>query len=175
MKYALSIIILFFSLNASSKGTSVIGIGIFDILCDDATDNNPIYFNYENRLDKALYDIGPEEDNFFYLKPLAGIQYTTDNASYFYAGIYLDDNLGELFNNKENRLTFTPSFGVGYFEEGSGKDLGSNIQFKTSLEVNYKLLNDNKIGVSISHMSNANIEELNPGAEIFSISYQIPY
>ena len=32
--------------------------------------------------DNALVDIGPEEDNFFYLKPFAGLEVTTDSAFY---------------------------------------------------------------------------------------------
>ena len=38
-----------------------------------------------------------------------------------------------------------------------------------------KLLNDNRIGISFSHISNANIGDKNPGVEVISFSYQIPY
>ena len=64
---------------------------------------------------------------------------------------------------------------MGYFDEGSGKKLGHNIEFRTSLEVSYELENNNRIGLSISHISNANIGDKNPGAEIISLSYQIPF
>ena len=37
------------------------------------------------------------------------------------SGIYLEDNIGQLIQGKENRLIFTPSFGVGYYDYGSGK------------------------------------------------------
>ena len=37
-------------------------------------------------------NIGPKEDNFFFLKPFFGIEYTNDSASYFVTGIYFEDN-----------------------------------------------------------------------------------
>ena len=123
----------------------------------------------------TLFDIGPEEDNFFFLKPFLGCEYTGDSASYFLTGIYLEDNLGQLFDGKENNLIFTPSFGVGYYDDGSGKKLGHEIQFRTNLEISYVLKNDNRIGLSFSHISNANIGDKNPGVEVISFSYQIPY
>ena len=35
--------------------------------------------------------------------------------------------------------------------------------------------NENKIGLSLSHISNANLGNKNPGVEIISLVYQIPY
>jgi len=35
--------------------------------------------------------------------------------------------------------------------------------------------NKNRIGLSFSHISNANLGNKNPGVEIISLSYQIPY
>ena len=63
----------------------------------------------------------------------------------------------------------------GYYDNGSGKNLGNNIEFRTSLELSYILKNNNRIGISLSHISNANIGKKNPGVEILSLSYQIPY
>ena len=62
----------------------------------------------------------------------------------------------------------------GYYEDGTGK-LGNSLQFRTSLEISYELKNKNRIGLSISHISNANLGDKNPGSEIISISYHIPY
>ena len=111
----------------------------------------------------------------FFLKPLVGFEFTGDSASYFLAGIYLEDNVGQLFKGKKNDFTFTPSFAAGYYNDGSGKKLGNEIEFRTSLEISYKLKNSNKIGLSFSHISNANIGDKNPGVEVLSLSYQIPY
>ena len=56
-----------------------------------------------------------------------------------------------------------------------GKNLGNDLQFRTTLELNYKFENHNRIGLSLGHISNANLGDKNPGVEIISLSYQIPY
>ena len=166
---------IFFSNSIASKGTNVFGLGIYDIKFDGSEKNQATDFRYEYRSDKSLLDIGPEEDNFFFLKPFFGIEFTNDSASYFLTGIYIEDNLGDLFEGDKSKLFFTPSFGAGIYDDGSGKKLGNDIQFRTSLELSYELKNKNRIGISFSHISNANLGDKNPGVEILSFSYQIPY
>ena len=160
---------------AISKGTNVFGIGIYDVKFDGSEKNQATDFRYEYRSDKTLFDIGPEEDNFFFLKPFFGFEYTNDSASYILTGIYIEDNIGELFEGNESKLFFTPSFGAGIYNDGSGKKLGNDLQFRTSLEISYQLENKNRIGISFSHISNANLGDKNPGVEIISFSYHIPY
>ena len=171
----LIIFITLLSNNSISKGTNVFGLGIYDIKFDGSEKNQTTDFRYEFRSDKPLFDIGPKEDNFFFLKPFFGIEYTNDSASYFLTGIYFEDNLGELFEGKNNKFFFTPSFGAGIYNDGSGKKLGNDLQFRTSLELSYELNNKNRIGISFSHISNANLGNKNPGVEILSFSYHIPY
>ena len=160
---------------AVSKGTNVFGIGIYDVKFDGSEKNQATDFRYEYRSDKSLLDIGPEEDNFFFLKPFFGVEFTNDSASYFLTGIYFEDNVGELLEGKESKFYFTPSFGAGIYDDGSGKKLGNDLQFRTSLEVTYELKNKNRLGISLSHISNANLGNKNPGVEILSFSYHMPY
>ena len=167
--------IITFSSSAVSTGTNVFGLGIYDIKFDGSEKNQAIDFRYEFRSDETLLDIGPEEDNFFFLKPFYGIELTNDSASYFLTGIYFEDNLGELFEGEISKFFFTPSFGAGIYADGSGKKLGNDLQFRTSFEVSYELKNKNRIGISFSHISNANLGDKNPGVEILSFSYHIPY
>ena len=157
------------------QGYDVFGIGLYDVKFDGSSANYSTDLRYERRFDNTLIDIGPKEDNFFYLKPFAGIEFTTDSAFYLITGIYLEDNLGELMLGKENTWNFTPSFGFGYYDDGDGKKLGNNIEFRTTLEVSYQLENLNRIGISFSHISNANIGNKNPGVEIISLSFQKPF
>ena len=89
---------------------------------DGSEKNQATDFRYEFRSDKKLFDIGPEEDNFFFLKPFYGVEVTNDSASYFLTGIYFDDNLGELFEGEKSKFFFTPSFGAGIYDDGSGKN-----------------------------------------------------
>ena len=100
---------------------------------------------------------------------------TSDSANYFLAGVYLEDNIGTLITGNSSNFIFTPSFGAGYYDEGSGKKLGNNIEFRTTFEISYQLKNENRIGFSFEHISNANLGDINPGVEIFSLSYQVAY
>ena len=169
------IVFISFSNSLAGKGTNVFGLGIYDIKFDGSEKNQATDFRYEYRGDNSLLDIGPEEDNFFFLKPFFGIEFTNDSASYFLTGIYFEDNLGELFEGDKSKFFFTPSFGAGIYDDGSGKKLGNDLQFRTSLEISYELQNKNRIGISLSHISNANLGSKNPGVEVLSFSYHIPY
>jgi len=174
-KIILLIVFFLFSTGAYSSGINVFGLGVYDIKFDGSEKNQATDFRYEFRSENSLLDIGPEEDNFFFLKPFFGIEYTNDSASYFLTGIYFEDNLGELFEGNKSKYYFTPSFGAGFYDDGSGKKLGNTLQFRTSIEVSYELKNKNRIGISLSHISNANLSSKNPGVEILSFSYHIPY
>ncbi len=168
-------VLLFKTSTLFAQGYNVYGLGIYDVKFDGSSSNYATDIRYERRFDNTLFDIGPEEDNFFYLKPFIGIETTTDSAFYFLGGIYLEDNLGKLFIGKANKWNFTPSFGLGYYEDGNGKKLGNTLEFRTTLELSYQLNNDDRIGFSFGHISNANIGNKNPGVEIISLSYQKPF
>ena len=169
------IILITLSSPAFSIGYDIYGIGIYDIKFDGSSTNNAVDYRFERRFDNTLIKIGPESENFFNLKPLAGIELTSDSAAYLLGGIYLEDNLGALFIGNESNLNFTPSFALGYYDDGDGKKLGNNIEFRTTLEISYQLENKNRIGFSFGHISNANLGDRNPGVEILNISYQIPF
>ncbi len=171
----ITILIISLTNAALTKGTNVFGLGIYDVKFDGSEKNQTTDFRYEYRSNNSLVDIGPEEDNFFFLKPFFGFEYTNDSASYLLAGIYFEDNLGELFEGNKSKFFFTPSFGAGIYDDGSGKKLGNDLQFRTSFEVSYELKNKNRIGISYSHISNANLGDKNPGVEILSFSYHILY
>ena len=176
MKVILFILLtVFFSAKTYSSDLNIYSLGIYDVKFDGSEDKQTTDFRYERRFDNTLFDIGPEEDNFFYLKPFIGIETTTDSAFYFLGGIYLEDNLGKLMTGKENKWNFTPSFGLGYYDDGNGKKLGNKLEFRTTLELSYQLNNNDRIGFSLGHISNANIGNKNPGVEIISLSYQKPF
>ena len=175
MRTLIFFLVIFIYTPAISKGYDVFGLGLFDVKFDGSSTNTATDFRYERRFDNVLVDIGPEEDNFFYLKPFAGIETTSESAYYILGGIYLEDNLGLLFTGEQSNFIFTPSFGVGYYDDGDGKKLGNKLEFRTTLEISYEMQNKNRIGFSLSHISNANIGNINTGVEIISLSYQNPY
>ena len=158
-----------------AEGYEVFAIGNYDIKFDGSTTNDAIDYRYERRFDKTLLQIGPENYSFFEIKPFAGFEITSESATYFLAGVYLEDNIGTLFTGDSSNFIFTPSFGAGYYNDGNGKKLGSEIEFRTTFEVGHQLKNENRIGLSFGHISNANIGDNNPGVEILSLSYQMAY
>ena len=174
-KYLLGLFIILFSSNVFSRGYDVVSIGLYDIKFDGSSTKTASDFRYERRFDNSIFYIGPESENFFYLKPFLGIETTSDSALYLLGGIYLEDNIGLLFTGNKSNYLFTPSFGLGYYKDGNGKKLGNEIQFRTTLELSYEFKSSNRIGLSFGHISNANFGDKNPGAEILSLSYQIPF
>ncbi len=175
MKISSFLILFLLSSNLLASGINVFGIGIYDIKFDGSEDDQTTDIRFERRIDKSIFNIGPKEDNFFFLKPFVGFETTGDSASYFLTGIYLEDNLGKLIKGEQNKFIFTPSLGVGFYDDGSGKKLGNDIQFRSTIEISYVLNNNNRIGLSFGHISNANLGDKNPGVEIIGISYQVPY
>ena len=174
LKFFLLISFLF-SKSLFATGYDVFNIGFYDVKFDGSATNTASDFRYERRFDNSIIEIGPENENFFFLKPFAGIELTSDSALYLLGGIYLEDNLGTLFVGKDSNFIFTPSIGAGYYDDGDGKKLGSNIEFRTTLEFSYQLESKDRIGLSFGHISNANIGDKNPGVEIISLSYQVPF
>ena len=174
-KLIIMISIFCFSNICFSKGYDVYSLGLYDVKFDGSAKDRAVDFRFERRFDNSIVEIGPESENFFYLKPFLGVELTSDSAAYYLAGVYLEDNLGTLFSGEKSNLIFTPSFGAGYYDNGDGKKLGHSIEFRTTLELSYQLMNENRVGVSFGHISNANIGDKNPGVEILSFSYQIPF
>ena len=174
-KIIISLFLILTSGNLLAQGLNVYGIGIYDVKFDGTEDNQTLDLRYERRFDNSVLDIGPKDDNFFFLKHFLGFEQTGDSAYYILTCIYLEDNLGQLIQGKRNKILFTPSFGLGYYDNGSGKNLGNDLQFRTTIEFSYELNNENRIGLSFGHISNANLGDKNPGVEILSLTYQVPY
>ena len=161
-----------------ANGYNVFSFGLYDIRKweeSGSQSSEAIDWRYERRFDNSVFGIGPVSENFFVAKPFFGIELTSDDAYHFIGGIYLEDNIGTLFTGEESNFILTPSFGGGYYDNGGGKQLGHSIEFRTAIEISYQLASKNRIGFSLSHTSNANIGDKNPGVETISLSYQVPF
>ena len=100
-------------------------------------------------------------------KPFVGVMGNSDGGAYGYAGGLVDVFLGR-------RIVTTLSFAPGYYHEGDGKNLGHNLEFRSQLEISYRLDDRSRLGLSISHMSNASIGDKNPGTESLMVTYATP-
>jgi hypothetical protein len=132
-----------------------LGIGYFDAFEHDDT---AIDFRAELRTNWRLLG---------FLDPFIGVSGTTDGAAYGFVGFKTDLYLGE-------RFVIMPNVAVGAFHEGDGKDLGSTLEFRTGAELAWRFEDRSRLGLAIHHISNASIDETNPGTEIISIVYSLP-
>ena len=115
-RYLFIVLLVFFKPSyLSAQGYDVFGIGIYDVKFDGSSSNHATDIRYERRFNNSIVDIGPEEDNFFYLKPFAGFEFTSDSAYYLISGIYLEDNLGELMFGEENKWKLKKIYYKNYY------------------------------------------------------------
>jgi hypothetical protein len=131
-----------------------VGVGYFDI---NKQDNAAADFRLEYR----------HGEKFWIFKPWVGIEGTSDGAIYGAAGVLVDVFFGK-------RVVVTPSFGAGYYENGDGKDLGHEIEFRSQIEIGYRFDNRSRLSLAFSHISNASIGDENPGVEILNVYYSLP-
>jgi hypothetical protein len=101
-------------------------------------------------------------------KPFTGIMGNSDAGFYGYGGVLIDLFLGR-------RFVLTPSFAVGAYDRGDGKDLGHSVEFRSQIEIAYRFDDRSRLALSFSHMSNASIDEVNPGTESLMLTYAFPF
>ena len=130
------------------------GVGYYDVL---QTKHEAAEFRAEYRSDKKLW----------IFKPFVGVMGTTDSAFYGYGGFLVDVFFGR-------RWVLTPSLAAGYYEDGDGRELGHELEFRSSIELSYRFDNRTRLGIAFYHLSNANIGNFNPGTEVLSVVYSIP-
>ena len=97
------------------------------------------------------------------LSPITGGFLTEKNALYLYTGVQAEYELGF--------LTITPSFAPGYYNYGSGKDLGYPLEFKSEIQMSFNLSDSSHLGMSYNHISNASLGTKNPGANSYMLNF----
>ena len=97
------------------------------------------------------------------LKPWLGVQATTDGTVWLGGGLLYDWQFAENWHLK-------PGLGVGYYSRGSSDlDLGYPVEFRTQLEIAREINAQNSLGLAVSHLSNAHLDNVNPGVETLSL------
>jgi len=141
-----------------------------------AEEDDPLFFT----LAAGYYDINDNmdavefraevraRDKIWIFKPLGGVMASSDGAFYGFGGVLVDFYLGR-------RFVFTPSFAAGFYEDGDGKDLGHAVEFRSSVELAYRFDDRSRLGMSFYHLSNAGLSDNNPGTEVLSLNYSIPF
>ena len=101
------------------------------------------------------------------LTPMAGGFITAEGGLYGYGGVFLDVFLGR-------RLVARPSFAVGAYSDGDGKDLGGVLEFRSAIALAWRFDDRSRLGLEVSHLSNASLYDSNPGTENLTLNYSVP-
>ncbi len=150
---ATSFLSLGFSQTAISEDSSSLAIsaGAFDV-------------SQESTAELGLeYRFAPV-DSFYDIIPAIGIAANSDGGYWAHAGIRYDIHISD-------NWVLTPNFAVVGYEKGGGKDLGHDVELRSGLEFAYKINASSHFGLAIYHLSNAGIDDKNPGQESVILSY----
>ena len=116
-----------------------------------------LIFYYQN-IKKNIKILLENKSNFFYIYK---------DSLYFYTGVEGQYDVGP--------IKISPSFTPGYYEKGSGKDLGSAFEFKSEIKVGFNILENSKLGYSYSHISNNDWGSTNPGTDNQQVTFSTKF
>ena len=136
-----------------------LGVGAFDFTPGRARPNSGTAAEF-----RGEYRFG---DQWWIIAPFIGVSATSDGAFYGYGGFGFDINFTP-------NLVLTPNAAAGYFARGSGTNLGSWWEFRTGAELAWRFADQKRIGVAVTHTSNAGLTRHNPGEQSIVLMYSIP-
>jgi len=132
-----------------------LGAGAFDVNLQDDT---AAEFRVEYRSAKKVW----------IFKPFGAVAVTSDASLFIHSGVLVDIFFGR-------RVVLTGSFGPGFYVQGgSDKDLGHPLEFRSQAEIAWRFNDRSRLGLAISHYSNAGLGNENRGAETAMLYYSIP-
>jgi len=133
-----------------------VAVGAFDF---NRQKDEGLELRLEYRSDKKVLN---------YFKPFGAGAYSFSGHGFLGGGLLIDLYFGR-------RWVVTPSLAPHlYFGGDSDLDLDFPLQFRSQLEVAYRLDNRERIGVALSHYSNAGLGNDNPGTESIMVYYSLP-
>ncbi len=103
----------------------------------------------------------------WYLQPMAGVMHTANGATDAFAGVGIDVVLWD-------HLLFRPSFAPSLYARGNAKDLGGSVQFRSAAELAYRFDDDQSLGATFYHLSNAGLASKDPGEQSLVVIYTLP-
>ena len=156
------IILLFKQVSALSENLDIsVYTGTFDVI-DKEGDDQTTLIGIEHRNTDLFRNTFLGK-----LAPVTGAFVTGKDSLYFYTGVEGQYDVGP--------IKISPSFTPGYYEKGSGKDLGSALEFKSEIKVGFDILENSKLGYSYSHISNNDWGNTNPGTDNQQITFSTKF
>jgi hypothetical protein len=166
------------SRHIKALGAAAWGVGVLigAAPAQAAEESGPRFF----ALSSGWFDVGREgtdsmelhleyhsNSKLWIFKPFGGVMGISNGASYLYAGLRVEVPLGR-------RFMVTPSIAPGWYNRGAGFDLGYPLEFRSQLELALRFGNQARLGIAVSHMSNAGLGHINPGIESLTLNYSMP-
>jgi hypothetical protein len=100
------------------------------------------------------------------LRPTTGTLIGTGGSAYVFAGVVAELPLVA-------GLQLNPSFAPGVVLASGERDLGSPIEFRSSIELSAKIFSPLRLALSLSHLSNGGLTHHNPGVEIVMLGLEV--
>ncbi|UUX51151.1 acyloxyacyl hydrolase [Nisaea acidiphila] len=144
------------SVRAEEPAFLSLGAGVYDVIDNETTAEARVEYRFS------------EQNKLWLFTPFVGFMATAEGATYGYGGIGVDIFFGK-------RWVLTPNFAAGIYGNGDGKDLGSAIEFRSGVEFAYRFDDYSRLGLTFHHISNAGIDEQNPGTESVMLMYSVPF
>ncbi len=101
--------------------------------------------------------------DFLTLNQIIGITTTSKMSNSIYFGLCKEIIFDSYF--------ITPSFAIGLYEKGAGKDLGNHLEFRSQVEISYFIKKGLRVGMNFNHISNGGFADYNPGVESLSFFF----
>ena len=145
---------LFFHLNLSANSFSIFG-GSYDYDDDKTSTLYGLNYHLSNNTFRVF--------NLIDLNPLIGGFVTAKSATMLYSGF--ETNIGQ------DSIYLNLSSSAGIYSNGDGKDLGNALQFKSEVNLFYKLGKSSRVGLGSHHISNGGLSSVNPGTNNFYLIF----
>jgi len=100
------------------------------------------------------------------VRPVLGVLAGSSGGGYLFTGLVLDLPL-------PGGLQVSPGFAPGVVLSRGNRDLGSPIEFRSSIEVSRRIVSPVRLFVSFSHLSNGGLTQHNPGVETLMLGLEV--
>jgi len=100
------------------------------------------------------------------VRPILGVLAGSSGGGYLFSGLVLDLPL-------PGGIRVSPGFAPGIVLWQGNRDLGSAIEFRSSIELSREIVSPVRLFVSFSHLSNGGLSHHNPGVETLMLGFEV--